>query len=104
MANADGRTGELEPDYEADVWADHDENCHGIIDSEAMRMEVPEGFVWDCCNKLGHRPGCTIDKHDVYGTRGRYGTERCTAGDDETDDEPPRRRRRPSEESDNDDR
>lgn len=68
--------GNLLPDYDADVWADHDENCHGVIDTDEMRMEFPDGFVWDCCDKPGHRRGCTRGRHDATSSsRGRYGTE-----------------------------
>lgn len=55
--------GDLEPDYEGDFWADHDEDCHGEIDSDDMRKEFPEGFRWDCCNKLGDEPGCRTTEH-----------------------------------------
>jgi hypothetical protein len=40
-------------DYESDFWADHDENCHGVIDTEEMREEFPDGFIWTCCNTHG---------------------------------------------------
>lgn len=43
----------MEPDYEADAWIDHDERCHGTIDSEFCREEYPEGFFWDCCGIRG---------------------------------------------------
>lgn len=43
-------------------------------------MEFPEGFVWDCCGKLGYRLGCTRGKHDATSShRGRYGTTCNTA-------------------------
>lgn len=35
--------GEMEPDYEGDSWADHDEDCHGTINSNALRREYPDG-------------------------------------------------------------
>ncbi|CAN8101493.1 unnamed protein product [Discula destructiva] len=69
-------SGNLDEDSSGDFWADHDEDCHGDIDTEEMRMEFPEGFVWDCCNKLGYRHGCTRGRHDATtGHRGRYGTK-----------------------------
>ncbi|RBR23563.1 uncharacterized protein FIESC28_03745 [Fusarium coffeatum] len=55
--------GELEVDDEGDFWADHDENCHGEIDTDDMREECPDGFIWDCCNELGGSKGCTAGKH-----------------------------------------
>ncbi|KAI1122576.1 hypothetical protein F5Y10DRAFT_71377 [Nemania abortiva] len=66
--------GELEPDYDGDFWADHDEDCHGVIDCDERREEFPEGFRWSCCQKLGHRGGCTRGKHSTTsGQRGKYG-------------------------------
>ncbi|KAJ5025211.1 hypothetical protein J3E72DRAFT_386423 [Bipolaris maydis] len=56
-------SGDLEPDYENDFWADHDEDCHGIIDTPEMREDYPEGFMWTCCNKLGDAPGCKQTRH-----------------------------------------
>ncbi|KAH7371398.1 hypothetical protein BKA66DRAFT_469725 [Pyrenochaeta sp. MPI-SDFR-AT-0127] len=56
--------GELEADSDGDFWADHDENVHGTIDSDFCREEYPEGFVWDCCDKLGNEEGCQVGPHD----------------------------------------
>ena len=55
--------GELEVDEEGDFWADHDENCHGEIDTDDTREQCPDGFIWDCCNELGGSKGCTAGKH-----------------------------------------
>ncbi|KAF5647523.1 uncharacterized protein FTJAE_1579 [Fusarium tjaetaba] len=63
--------GELEPDYDADIWADHDENCHGTIDTESMRVEYPEGFVWNCCDKPGDEDGCYHGRHEADPTKSR---------------------------------
>lgn len=52
-----------------DFWADHDEDCHGLIDTEEMREEFPEGFAWDCCNEVGTAPGCTKGHH--YAVEGK---------------------------------
>ncbi|KAM0238129.1 hypothetical protein ACHAPO_004007 [Fusarium lateritium] len=57
--------GELEADYDAHVWDDHDEDCHGTIDSEEMRKAHPEGFIWTCCNKGGLEAGCKLGKHEA---------------------------------------
>lgn len=54
----DYHPGELEVDYESDTWADHDERCHGPIDTKAHRREYPEGFKWSCCDAAGDEPGC----------------------------------------------
>jgi hypothetical protein len=57
--------GELEVDYEGDVWADHDERCHGPIDTKTNRRENPDGFVWSCCGAQGtFAEGCSDTKDD----------------------------------------
>ncbi|KAI0913978.1 hypothetical protein F4823DRAFT_575134 [Ustulina deusta] len=66
--------GELNVDYDSEVWDDHDEDCHGMIDTVENRVEFPEGFIWDCCGKLGYRGGCKRGRHDALdGPRGKYG-------------------------------
>ncbi|OAG03085.1 uncharacterized protein CC84DRAFT_1219992 [Paraphaeosphaeria sporulosa] len=55
--------GELEVDWEGDIWADHDERCHGTINTEAMRKEYPEGFLWSCCDRFGDKTGCRKGPH-----------------------------------------
>ncbi|KAI0436694.1 hypothetical protein F4803DRAFT_566649 [Xylaria telfairii] len=73
--------GKLEVDYEGDAWADHDEDCHGTIDTDENRLEYPEGFRWSCCGKVGYRSGCTRGRHDARsGLRGRYGDTPGTWG------------------------
>lgn len=57
-------TGELKVDDSEDFWADHDEDCHGEIDTDEMREEFPEGFKWDCCNEKGDSDEyCEIGRH-----------------------------------------
>lgn len=67
------RIGELEVDHEGDFWADHDEDCHGTIDTAEMRVEYPEGFIWDCCDELGDSEGCTVGKHEADPGRSQRG-------------------------------
>ncbi|EJT82512.1 hypothetical protein GGTG_02485 [Gaeumannomyces tritici R3-111a-1] len=56
--------GDADPDYDGDFWADHDEQCHGTIDSEWARKEFPEGFIWNCCEKIGaDAEGCHTGAH-----------------------------------------
>ncbi|KAK0760642.1 hypothetical protein N5P37_006837 [Trichoderma harzianum] len=55
--------GQLEADYDGDFWADHDEDCHGTIDTDEMREEFPEGFIWNCCDKGGDDIGCRWGRH-----------------------------------------
>eukprot|EP00746_Dinoflagellata_sp_MGD_P165909 gnl/MRDRNA2_/MRDRNA2_95459_c0_seq1.p1 gnl/MRDRNA2_/MRDRNA2_95459_c0~~gnl/MRDRNA2_/MRDRNA2_95459_c0_seq1.p1 ORF type:complete len:290 (+),score=54.34 gnl/MRDRNA2_/MRDRNA2_95459_c0_seq1:125-994(+) len=50
--------GKLEVDWQSEYWADHDEGCHGPIDTNANRQEFPDGFRWSCCDKLGDEDGC----------------------------------------------
>ncbi|KAJ5094218.1 hypothetical protein N7456_010079 [Penicillium angulare] len=50
-----------QPDYEEFV--DHDENCHGIIDSEEMREDFPENFYFVCCERRFNEKGCVTDWH-----------------------------------------
>ncbi|PNP56209.1 hypothetical protein THARTR1_03734 [Trichoderma harzianum] len=57
--------GELEVYEDDDFWADHDEDCHGIIDSDEMREEFPEGFKWSCCNETGEAKGCQRGRHQA---------------------------------------
>lgn len=65
--------GDLEVDDENDFWADHDEDCHGEIDTKEMRVEFPDGFKWTCCQKLGYLKGCTKGPHNaVDGKRSKY--------------------------------
>jgi hypothetical protein len=53
-----GHPGELEVDWNGDFWADHDENCHGKINTNTNRREFPEGFIWSCCEQPGDASGC----------------------------------------------
>lgn len=55
-------------DWHSDVWADHDERCHGTIDTVEMRKDMPEGFEWSCCEEAGDAEGCMITKHEPPAT------------------------------------
>ncbi|KAK5938109.1 hypothetical protein PMZ80_009698 [Knufia obscura] len=57
--------GYLEVDDESDFWADHDEDCHGTIDSMELRKEFPEGYTWDCCGESGDAEGCKRKWHQA---------------------------------------
>ncbi|KXJ87504.1 hypothetical protein Micbo1qcDRAFT_197820 [Microdochium bolleyi] len=52
-----------EPDLKGDFWADHDEDLHGRIDSEELREEYPDGYLWTCCAETGSHPGCQRGPH-----------------------------------------
>jgi hypothetical protein len=58
----DGHTGDLEPDE--DGWEDHDERCHGRINTAANRRDFPDGFVWSCCGKRGDGSPCVSDDEE----------------------------------------
>lgn len=57
-------SGEMEVDDDSYVWADHDERCHGTIDSDFCRKEYPAGFTWTCCDQTGDVEGCTMGRHE----------------------------------------
>lgn len=40
----DWHPGECEVDWDNDFWADHDEDCHGPLDTDDNRVEYPEGL------------------------------------------------------------
>jgi hypothetical protein len=55
--------GEKEAYHDDDFWADHDEDCHGDIDSFRDDPNYAEGFKWSCCDELGDNEGCKSTKH-----------------------------------------
>lgn len=61
LSLADSCAGCTEPDD--DMFVDHDEDCHGIIDSAEMREEFPESFVYTCCDQVGTSDGCHTGRH-----------------------------------------
>lgn len=64
--------GQVEPDFDGDFWADHDEDCHGRISD--LEDEFPEGFKYRCCGKAGDSRGCNTGPHkeQVSHKRARY--------------------------------
>ena len=54
-----------------DHWADHDEDCHGEIDTDENRKEYPEGFMWTCCDQTGDVEGCETGLHQAQESRKR---------------------------------
>ena len=75
--------GEMETD-DAE-WPDHDEDIHGIIDSEESRKEYPENFTWTCCGRRGDEQGCARSRHSL--SRKEYGGYSADEGDSEESDE-----------------
>jgi hypothetical protein len=45
-----------------DFFAEH-EPGYGEIESQEMREEMPEGYIWSCCSKRGDEDGCQVSKH-----------------------------------------
>ena len=57
-------TGNLEVDYDAEGWADWDEDVHGPMDTDQNREEYPENFEWTCCGEAGdNESGCEDCPH-----------------------------------------
>lgn len=79
-------------DYEGYFWADHDERCHGPIDTADMREKYPDGFEWTCCGDLGSAGGCKRGRHQADPCKSKKGSyssesEDEVEEDDDTDDE-----------------
>ncbi|KZV97811.1 hypothetical protein EXIGLDRAFT_832568 [Exidia glandulosa HHB12029] len=53
--------GELEVDEEC--FEDHDEDCHGPMDTPANRRDWPENFKWTCCDETTNSEGCRTGEH-----------------------------------------
>lgn len=76
----------LEPDWDSDIWADNDEDCHGPVDTPENQHDHPEGFIWTCCDKLGDEPGCRIGFHkSAKDRRGPPGVCRDESSDESAD-------------------
>lgn len=59
----DAAKGELEPDDDGGFWDNHWEESESDIDTDGMREQHPEGFMWDCCGKDGTASGCKVTEH-----------------------------------------
>ncbi|PVH96150.1 hypothetical protein DM02DRAFT_675014 [Periconia macrospinosa] len=55
--------GSLELFERNDYWDDHDEEIHGVIDTDDFRDEHPQGFNWTCCERTGEKGGCRRGRH-----------------------------------------
>eukprot|EP01084_Bolivina_argentea_P023850 44544_1 len=64
--------GDLEVDWYA--WPDHDEECHGRIDTNANRREYPENFKWNCCDEQGNESGCESRSNPATPLSEKYAT------------------------------
>ncbi|KAL5089258.1 hypothetical protein Trisim1_005821 [Trichoderma cf. simile WF8] len=79
--------GELEVNDMDDFWADHDEDCHGIIDTDEMREEFPEGFIWTCCDKNGEALGCRWARHQTDPSKIDEGLDADLYDDEDDEDD-----------------
>lgn len=52
-------------DYHSDFWADHDERCHGDMDSFVDDPAYENGFMWECCEKEIPEKWCAAQRHEV---------------------------------------
>ena len=52
-------------DYESEIWADHDEACHGELENciESGDGVYDEGAIWTCCSGSGSAAYCVSSKH-----------------------------------------
>ncbi|KAF3937316.1 hypothetical protein ABW19_dt0202385 [Dactylella cylindrospora] len=57
--------GAWEADMDHDMWADMwDDDYQGRDPNhEDFFTDVPEAFIWDCCNQRGDTPGCEVARH-----------------------------------------
>ncbi|KAL0945387.1 hypothetical protein HGRIS_000881 [Hohenbuehelia grisea] len=61
--------GSMQVDEES--FADHDEACHGPMDTEQNRLDFPENFLWTCCDDDGNSEGCVQGFHSSEGLQKR---------------------------------
>ncbi|KXH57688.1 hypothetical protein CSAL01_13329 [Colletotrichum salicis] len=56
--------GEFELDEDLEVWDTIDDIGEFYeMDSEESRADVPEGFRWSCCQRVGDVKGCREEQH-----------------------------------------
>lgn len=55
--------GHLEVDYDADGWADWDEDVHGPMGTRENQERYPKNFKWTCCGVAGDESGCEDCPH-----------------------------------------
>ncbi|KAK3642311.1 hypothetical protein LTR56_010888 [Elasticomyces elasticus] len=62
-ANASARahhTGcEKRVDYNSDIWADHDDRCHGYPEALVNDPDYAWGMKWSCCGRSGDEEVCS---------------------------------------------
>lgn len=58
---SDKQLGELELDHDSSTWDDWDESW--CPEKDTMADEMPEGFLWTCCDEDGLAEGCNTTRH-----------------------------------------
>ncbi|GKT64271.1 hypothetical protein ColTof4_06671 [Colletotrichum tofieldiae] len=60
--------GDFELDEDLEFWDSVDDfddpNPHYERDSDANRKDIPEGFRWSCCERVGDVEGCEKGRHE----------------------------------------
>ncbi|KAK5738027.1 hypothetical protein LTR17_006270 [Elasticomyces elasticus] len=51
--------GEKEVDYDSDIWADHDDRCHGYPEALVNDPDYAWGMKWSCCGRSGDEGACS---------------------------------------------
>ncbi|KAK4951950.1 hypothetical protein LTR10_009870 [Elasticomyces elasticus] len=52
-------TGEKEVDYDSEIWADHDDRCHGYPEALLNDPDYAWGMKWSCCGRSGDEEVCS---------------------------------------------
>ncbi|KAK5739401.1 hypothetical protein LTR17_005306 [Elasticomyces elasticus] len=52
-------TGQKEVDYNSDIWADHDDRCHGYPEALVNDPDYAWGMKWSCCGQSGDGVECS---------------------------------------------
>ena len=55
--------GSKEINYDAEIWYNHDEDCHGPYEMFMDDSNYAEGFTWECCGGQGDDGGCEQGNH-----------------------------------------
>lgn len=56
--------GDKTVDYDAEIWAEHDEDCHGPMDMFIDDPLYKRGMMWECCELPLNSKGCEQRHHE----------------------------------------
>jgi hypothetical protein len=70
------KSGDLET--EDDEWPEHDVDVGGDphVDDE-WRVECPDKYIWNCCDRNGVEEGCVKGQHRSTGAKEEHAKLRC---------------------------